>query len=110
MRSLLTVLFALLTLLGQTAWAQSLPRFGAPERHVDAELVAATDAIVPGKPLTVGLKLKHQSEWHTYWQVPGDSGLPTRIEWKLPAGFTAGPDRVAAPEAPADRPARQLRL
>jgi thiol:disulfide interchange protein DsbD len=91
MRSLLTVLFTLLTLLGQTAWAQSLPRFGAPERHVDAELIAATDAIVPGQPLTVGLKLKHQSEWHTYWQVPGDSGLPTRIEWKLPAGFTAGP-------------------
>ena len=91
MRTLLTVLFALLTLLGQTAWAQSLPRFGAPERHVDAELLAATDAIVPGQPLTVGLKLKHQSEWHTYWQVPGDSGLPTRIDWKLPAGFSAGP-------------------
>ncbi len=92
MRTLLTVLFALLTLLpGQTAWAQSLPRFGAPERHVDAELLAATDAIVPGQPLTVGLKLKHQSEWHTYWQVPGDSGLPTRIDWRLPAGFTAGP-------------------
>jgi thiol:disulfide interchange protein DsbD len=91
MRSLLAVLFATLTLLGHTAWAQSLPRFGAPERHVDAELLAATDAVVPGQPLTVGLKLKHQSEWHTYWQVPGDSGLPTRIEWKLPAGFTAGP-------------------
>ncbi|MGE5160687.1 MAG: protein-disulfide reductase DsbD family protein [Betaproteobacteria bacterium] len=91
MRSLLTILFALLALLGQGASAQSLPRFGAPERHVDAELVAATDAIVPGQPLAVGLKLRHQSEWHTYWQVPGDSGLPTRIDWKLPAGFTAGP-------------------
>lgn len=91
MRTLLTILFALLTQLGHTAWAQSLPRFGAPERHVDAELLAATDAIVPGQPLTVGLKLKHQSEWHTYWQVPGDSGLPTRIDWQLPAGFTAGP-------------------
>ncbi len=33
----------------------------------------------------------HEKEWHTYWQVPGDSGLPTRIEWQLPAGFTAGP-------------------
>jgi thiol:disulfide interchange protein DsbD len=91
MRTLLTVLFALLTLLGESASAQSLPRFGAPERHVDAELLAATDAMVPGQPLTVGLKLKHQAEWHTYWQVPGDSGLPTRIDWKLPAGFTAGP-------------------
>jgi thiol:disulfide interchange protein DsbD len=91
MRSLLTVLFALLALLGQAASAQSLPRFGAPERHVDADLVAATDAIVPGQPLAVGLRLRHQAEWHTYWQVPGDSGLPTRIDWKLPAGFSAGP-------------------
>ncbi|MBA2547486.1 MAG: thioredoxin family protein [Burkholderiaceae bacterium] len=71
--------------------AQSLPRFGAPEKHVDAELIAATDAIVPGKPITVGLRLKHEHEWHTYWQVPGDSGLPTQMKWQLPAGFNAGP-------------------
>ena len=79
--------------------AQSLPRFGAPEKHVDAELIAATDAIVPGQPLTVGLRLKHENEWHTYWQVPGDSGLPTQIKWQLPAGFNAGADRLAASEA-----------
>ena len=91
MPAILTVFFALLALAAQPAAAQSLPRFGAPERHVDAELLAATDAIVPGKPLVVGLKLKHEHEWHTYWQVPGDSGLPTRIEWQLPAGFVAGP-------------------
>jgi thiol:disulfide interchange protein DsbD len=89
MRALFTLLVALL--ISQPAAAQSLPRFGAPERHVEAQLLAATDAIVPGEPLTVGLKLTHQPEWHTYWQVPGDSGLPTRIEWKLPAGFSAGP-------------------
>jgi thiol:disulfide interchange protein/DsbC/DsbD-like thiol-disulfide interchange protein len=91
MRSLLTVLFAVLALAGQEAAAQPLPRFGAPERHVEAELLAARDAIVPGQPLTVGLKLTHKPEWHTYWQVPGDSGLSTRIGWKLPAGFTPGP-------------------
>jgi thiol:disulfide interchange protein DsbD len=91
MPALLTLLLVLLPLVAQPASAQSLPRFGAPEKHVDAALVAATDAIVPGQPLTVGLKLKHENEWHTYWQVPGDSGLPTRIEWQLPAGFSAGP-------------------
>ncbi len=91
MHSLLTLLFALVALVAQPAVAQSLPRFGAPEKHVDAELIAATDAVVPGQALTVALKLKHEHEWHTYWQVPGDSGLPTRIEWLLPAGFTAGP-------------------
>jgi thiol:disulfide interchange protein DsbD len=28
--------------------------------------------------------------WHTYWKNPGDSGLPTRIEWQLPEGWKAG--------------------
>ncbi|MGZ8254738.1 MAG: protein-disulfide reductase DsbD family protein [Burkholderiaceae bacterium] len=91
MHSLLSLLVALVAFVAQPVAAQSLPRFGAPERHVDAELIAATDAIVPGQALTVALKLKHEHEWHTYWQVPGDSGLPTRIDWQLPAGFTAGP-------------------
>ncbi len=36
--------------------AQPLPRFGAPDPHVKAELIAATDAIVPGQPLQVGLQ------------------------------------------------------
>lgn len=58
--------------------------------RVEAELVAATDAVVPGQPLEVGLRLKHDEHWHTYWRVPGDSGLPTQIAWKLPAGWSAG--------------------
>lgn len=93
MMQFLSSLFAVALLLATAAPAagQSLPRFGAPEKHVDAELIAATDAIVPGQPLTVGLRLKHEDEWHTYWQVPGDSGLPTQMKWQLPAGFSAGP-------------------
>ena len=59
--------------------------------HAEAELVAATDAIVPGQPLSVGLIIRHDPHWHTYWRVPGDSGLPTTIAWQLPAGFEAGP-------------------
>src|SRR5262245_21845033 len=59
--------------------------------NVEAELVSASDAVVPGQPVVSALRLKHDDHWHTYWQVPGDSGLPTRIQWKLPAGWTAGP-------------------
>ena len=29
--------------------------------------------------------------WHTYWEHPGDAGLPTSISWTLPDGFVAGP-------------------
>ncbi|HEU0203215.1 MAG TPA: thioredoxin family protein [Burkholderiaceae bacterium] len=66
--------------------------------HVVAELVAATDAVVPGQPLTVALRLVHDEDWHTYWQVPGDSGLPTQLRWKLPDGFAAGPIEWPVPK------------
>ncbi|QXL84256.1 protein-disulfide reductase DsbD [Comamonas sp. NLF-1-9] len=59
--------------------------------HVRAELVAqAPEGVAPGKPLTLGLLLEHQPDWHTYWLNPGDSGLPTRLQWTLPAGVDAG--------------------
>lgn len=66
--------------------------------HIESELIAATDAAVPGRPLQVALRLKHDPHWHTYWQVPGDSGLPTKIAWKLPAGWQAGPIEWPVPQ------------
>jgi thiol:disulfide interchange protein DsbD len=61
-------------------------------------LVAAQTALVPGKPLPVALRLKMESGWHTYWRNPGDSGLPTTLAWKLPAGVDAGPIEWPAPQ------------
>jgi len=90
LRLLLLVLAAGLAV-STSAAAQGLPRFGAPEPHVKAGLIAASDAVVAGQPLQVGVRLVHEDEWHTYWQVPGDSGLPTQINWALPAGIVAGP-------------------
>jgi len=57
---------------------------------VKAELLADASTIVPGKPFTVGLLLRMVPGWHTYWQFPGDAGIPTEIKWKLPAGWKAG--------------------
>ena len=59
--------------------------------QVRAELVAhAPEGVAAGKPVWLGLKLDHQPHWHTYWKNPGDSGLPTTLQWTLPAGTTAG--------------------
>ncbi|HKW80854.1 MAG TPA: thioredoxin family protein [Casimicrobiaceae bacterium] len=73
----------------------------APVRtaHVEAELVSAQAALVPGQPLTVALRLAMDRGWHTYWQNPGDSGLPTTIAWKLPPGISAGAIQWPAPQA-----------
>lgn len=58
--------------------------------QVRAELVAyAPQGVASGKPLWFGLLLQHQPEWHTYWKNPGDSGLATALEWRLPNGVTA---------------------
>ncbi len=67
--------------------------------HVEAELVAERTAFEPGKTTTVALRLKMADGWHTYWQNPGDSGLPTTLAWTLPAGVTAGPILWPAPHA-----------
>ena len=60
----------------------------------------ATDAsvpLVPGKPFTATVVLDLQPGWHTYWQYPGDSGLPPKVAWHLPEGWTAGPIEFAIP-------------
>ena len=59
--------------------------------QVRAELlVHAPEGIRAGQTFWLGLQIEHQPHWHTYWQNPGDSGLPTRVQWQLPSGLQAG--------------------
>ncbi len=58
---------------------------------VQASLIADTSGIVPGKPFTAGLLLKMVPGWHTYWQYPGDAGIPTELKWHLPNDWKVGP-------------------
>lgn len=41
------------------------------------------------EPFTLSVDLKMAPGWHTYYKEPGDAGMPTKIEWVLPAGFQA---------------------
>jgi thiol:disulfide interchange protein DsbD len=78
---------------GMPAAAQMSPRAGpvVTTPHVRAELIAhAPDGVSPGAPVWVGLQIKHQPEWHTYWKNAGDSGLPTELNWTLPSGISSG--------------------
>ena len=64
---------------------------------VQASLLAERDGIAPGQTFTLALRLLHAPGWHSYWAVPGDSGLPTRLSWRLPSGILAGPIQWPAP-------------
>ena len=67
--------------------------------QIRAELIAhAPQGIAPGKPLWLGLQLRHAPGWHTYWKNPGDSGLPTELQWTLPPGWQAGAIQWPVPQ------------
>jgi DsbC/DsbD-like thiol-disulfide interchange protein len=66
--------------------------------RVRAELLSEVRAVRPGEPFRVAVRLSMDPGWHTYWKYPGDSGLPTRVEWTLPEGLEAGPLQWPAPE------------
>ncbi|MCW8164970.1 protein-disulfide reductase [Verminephrobacter aporrectodeae subsp. tuberculatae] len=92
-----TLLLAAASAPWSSACAQFAPPSGAPGSsvlttpHVRAELLAhAPQGVAPGEPLWLGLSLTHQPGWHSYWKNPGDSGLPTTLDWVLPAGLDPG--------------------
>ncbi len=82
-------LFALLILLlpAGPAIAQSVVKTD----NVRAELIAEVSEVKAGEPFWVALRETIRPHWHTYWKNPGDSGLPTEINWTLPAGVKADP-------------------
>ncbi len=66
-------------------------------RPVRAEILADVSAVKPGAPFEAGVLLKVDPHWHVYWKNPGDSGLPTSVEFTLPEGFKASELRWPIP-------------
>src|SRR5664279_3041581 len=93
------ICLALLAATLLSAMAGTVAAAPVKTQHVEAELVPERTAFVPGQTTTVALRLRMEDGWHTYWQNPGDSGLPTTLAWTLPAGVTAGPIQWPAPHA-----------
>lgn len=88
----------LLLALVPLARAQDGARTGAQRVDaVTAELVADRAAAPAGGRILLGLRLAHDTAWHTYWRNSGDSGLPTTVEPRGPAGSVFGPLRWPAP-------------
>lgn len=81
------VAMVLLALPGLVTVAHAAPVRTA---HVEAELIAEKSSVRASETFDVGVRLKMKPKWHTYWINPGDTGLPTKIVWRLPEGFQAG--------------------
>tara|TARA_B100001059_G_scaffold93153_1_gene92316 strand:+ start:55682 stop:57736 length:2055 start_codon:yes stop_codon:yes gene_type:complete len=68
-------------------------------KHIKAELVSEYSVVTPGQTFAMLLHFEPDPGWHTYWQNPGDSGLPTIISWQLPGTMQAGEIQWPTPQA-----------
>ncbi len=102
MPRLLILILTVLTSLGTQARAlESTP---ATSTHATVSLVSDTDAVSPGTPFRIGLRIRLAPGWHTYWRNPGDAGVAPELDLALPKGATAGPIGWPAPQRIAEGP------
>jgi len=97
-RSATGAFLALLTILATLSLPARAASSHAATAQVKAQLIAAVDAVHPGEEILLGIRQQIAPHWHTYWINPGDSGIATRIDWKLPAGAVAGDILWPVPE------------
>ena len=83
LRFLTAAFLALFTLVVHAAPVQG--------EHVEAELIAENASFKAGNlDNWIALRLRPDPGWHVYWANPGDSGIPTTLQWQLQPGVTAG--------------------
>ena len=70
----------------------------ATAAHTRVALLLSATAAKPGDTVTAAIRLQMDPGWHTYWRNGGDAGGPTKIEWELPSGVTAGDVQWPTPE------------
>jgi len=66
--------------------------------HTRVALLLSATAAKPGDTVLAAVRLQMDPGWHTYWRNGGESGGPTKIEWELPDGVSAGKTQWPAPE------------
>lgn len=64
-----------------TSIAQEVPT------PVNAKLISDVISVQPGDSFRLGALIEIDPGWHVYWKNPGDSGLPTKLEFEIPRSF-----------------------
>lgn len=78
--------------------ASTIYSFAQQKSLAEARLVV--DSFSPKKDsvISIGVLISLKDDWHIYWRNPGDSGMPTDIEFNLPNGITAYEIKFPVPE------------
>ena len=87
----MAVVFVAAAVLSRPGGARAVPAFPVDRvPAVRAKLIADVRRVGVGRAFTVGVLIEMKPGWHVYWKNPGDAGLATEVQWRLPRGFAAG--------------------
>ncbi|MCZ6822787.1 MAG: protein-disulfide reductase DsbD family protein, partial [Deltaproteobacteria bacterium] len=65
--------------------------------RVEARLLFDHSVAAAGEPVRAGVYFELDRGWHIYWRNPGESGLPTKLDWQVKAA-QVGPVQLPGPE------------
>lgn len=66
---------------------------------VKLSLLSNVSRVGANGTFTIAARFQMQPGWHIYWINPGESGLPTEVDFKLPSGFSAAAPRFPGPHS-----------
>lgn len=89
-------LLPVLLLAATAGWGATGLQPGDPH-PVQARLLVEGTPVLADSTFDIAVVLDMAPHWHTYWAESGDAGLPTRVSWRLPAGFSASQMRWPGP-------------
>ena len=84
--------------------AQAMQSAPVVSKRSIATLISSTDAVLPGRPVQLALRLQLAPGWHTYWQNPGDAGVAPSLDVTASPGTTIGGLEWPVPRKVAEGP------
>ncbi|EJX09060.1 thiol:disulfide interchange protein DsbD [gut metagenome] len=52
--------------------------------NISLQLIAESDGLTPQAENRLAIIIDHHDGWHTYWRMPGDTGIPTTFSFTKP--------------------------
>jgi suppressor for copper-sensitivity B len=83
MPMVLSILLIVFSLLPVNAWAIASNWQGKADDAASVRLISGVDGVGHAMDLPLGIEIKLQQGWHTYWRSPGAAGLPPQIDWHI---------------------------
>lgn len=77
----------------------SLNLVAQTKSNANARIVVDSYLLNQNRTIPIGILVDLENDWHIYWRNPGDSGMPTSIDFDLPDGVKISEIKWPAPKA-----------